>query len=153
MPSKKFFIVLAFIVLVFAGLGVWVGSHLNQQNPTGASEYSAVYLSTGDIYYGILSWFPQPHLTNVWFLQRSTDQNNQPQVGLTQLSRAFWGPVDEVYLNPKQIILWTKLRNDSQVLKAIQNSSALQVQSQPQQQVSSPASGSAPRGSSAPAPK
>ena len=132
MPSKKFLIITALIVLVFIGLGIWIGSNLRQQNPSGASEYSAVYLSTGDIYYGILFWFPQPRLKNVWFLQRGVDQNNQPQLSIGQLSRAFWGPVDEVYLNPKQIIFWTRLRNDSQVLQAIQNSGSLQPQSQPQ---------------------
>lgn len=132
MFSKKFLITaLAVIVLAFIGLGVWIGSNLRQPDPAGPSEYSAVYLSTGDIYYGILSWFPSPRLKNVWFLQKSVDQNNQPQLGIAPFNRAFWGPVDEVYLNPKQIIFWTRLRNDSQVLKAIQNPDALQPQAAP----------------------
>lgn len=140
MPSKKFLIVSVFIVLILIGLGIWVGSGLSQPNPSGPSEYSAVYLSTGDIYYGVFSWFPLPHLSKVWLLQRSVDQNNQTQLSIAPFNRAFWGPIDEVYLNPKQIIFWTKLRNDSQVLKAIQNPGSLQ----PQQQ--QPASSPAPTG-------
>lgn len=155
MPSKKFLIITALIVLLFIGLGIWVGSYLSSQqsNPSGPSEYSAVYLSTGDIYYGVLSWFPLPHLKNVWLLQRSVDQNNQQQLGIAPFNRAFWGPVDEIYLNPKQVIFWTRLRNDSQVLKAIQNPSALQQQPQAQQPVASPAPANTFRGPSAPPPK
>lgn len=153
MPSKRFLIISVLIFLILIGLGIWIGSNLSQPNPSGPSEYSAVYLSTGDIYYGILSWFPWPHLKNVWLLQRSVDQNNQPQLSIAPFSRAFWGPVDEVYLNPKQVIFWTRLRNDSQVLKAIQNPSALQQQPQAQQPASSAAPTSTFRGPSTQPPK
>ncbi|MBI4086284.1 MAG: hypothetical protein HY433_03550 [Candidatus Liptonbacteria bacterium] len=139
MLSKKFIIaLLAVIIVAFIGFGIWLGSYLSsrQPNPASASEYSAVYLSTGDIYYGILSWFPLPRLTNVWSLQRSGDQNN-PQIALVAFKNSLWGPVDEIRLNPKQIIFWTRLRNDSQVLKAIRNPDSLQPQAQ--QPAASPA--------------
>ena len=151
MLSKNFFIISGLVVLILIGLGIWIGSNLSQPNPTGPSEYSAVYLSTGDIYYGIFSWFPLPHLTNVWSLQRSADQNNQPQLSIAPFKQAFWGPVDEIYLNPKQIIFWTRLRNDSQVLKVLKNPNSLQSQSQ--QPASSPLPTSAPVVPSTPLPK
>ncbi len=128
MASKNFIIIAILVVLVLLGLGIWLGFSLNQSNSSGASPYSAVYLSTGDIYFGSLSWFPWPHLTNVLLLQRQVGQNNQPQLSIGQLSGAFWGPVDEVYLNPKQIIFWTRLRNDSQIVRVIQNPNLLQQQ-------------------------
>jgi len=142
LSSKNFLIIaLAVVILIFIGAGVWFGFYWSsrQPNPAGASEYSAVYLSTGEIYYGVLSWFPSPRLTNVWLLQRGVDQDNQPQLSIGAFNRSFWGPVDEVRLNPKQIIFWTRLRNDSQVLKLIQNPSTLQQQPQAQQPAASPA--------------
>lgn len=124
MFSKKIaFILIALVIVVVAVIalvGAWAAKTL-QLNPTGPSEYSAVYLSTGDIYFGKLDWFPKPRLTNVWFLQRTADAAGASQLGIVPFKNAFWGPVDKVYLNPTQIIFWTRLRNDSQVAKAFAN--------------------------------
>ncbi len=158
MISKKFILIGVLIVVVLITVGVWLGVSFIQQGTTaGPSRYSAVYLSTGEVYFGILSWFPQPHLSNVWFLQRSADQNNQPQVGIAPFKGTFWGPVDEIYLSSKQIIFWTRLRNDSQLIKAFDNPDSLRQAQQGQQQPQGqqfPPSGttSTSRGSSGPAP-
>lgn len=137
MLPKKLLIILILIVIVILVIGIWLGSSLlSAKNPAGPSEYSAVYLTTGDIYFGKLSWFPWPHLENVWFLQRSVNQQNQAQLGVAPFTSAFWKPIDEVYLNPKQIIFWTYLRNDSQLAQALANPAALQPVVQPQNQPS-----------------
>ncbi len=126
MLPKKLIIILAVAVVVVLGAGIWLGvKFLGSKDPTGPSEYSAVYLSTGDIYFGKLSWFPWLRMKNVWFLQSSVNQQNQPQLGLSALKNAFWGPVDEIYLNSKQVIFWTSLRNNSQLVQAFTNPSAL----------------------------
>ncbi|MBI4087632.1 MAG: hypothetical protein HY434_02270 [Candidatus Liptonbacteria bacterium] len=141
MLPKKILILLVAAVVVILAFGIWLGSLILREkkiNPAGSSQYSAVYLTTGDIYFGKLSWFPYPRLKNVWFLQRSVGQNNQVQLGIGQFNNAFWSPVDEVRLNPKQIILWATLRNDSQVIKVFDNPSLLQ-------QSSPSADGSAPQ--------
>ncbi len=140
MLPKKLIAVLVLIVLVVLIFGLWLGLKLmSPKNPAGPSEYSAVYLTTGDIYFGKLSWFPSLRLTNVWFLQRSVNQQNQAQLGLSALKNAFWGPVDEVHLNAKQVIFWTSLRNDSQLVQAFANPSSLQSSGQqlPSQQLPS----------------
>lgn len=135
MFSRKFFVAVT-AVLILVTAGVWLGVGLTgSRNSDSSSDYSAVYLTTGDIYYGKLSWFPSPRLTNVWLLQRGIDQNNQAQLSVTQFTKAFWGPVDEINLNSRTIVFWTKLRSDSQLVKAFENPNLLQ---QPgQQQVSS----------------
>ena len=125
-------IIAALIVLlglVLMGLGVWLGSLAfgsGSANPSGPSPYSAVYLSTGDIYYGKLSWFPSPHLTDVWLLQRQQDAQGQAQVAVEPFNSSFWGPVDEIDLNPRQIVFWTRLRNDSKLAQALSNPSLLE---------------------------
>ncbi len=125
MISKKLFFVLVLVVLVLLGLSVWLGSLVfktARPNPAGPSDYSAVYLMTGDIYYGKIHWFPRLHLTNVWVLQRPSEQNGQ--LGITRFAQAFWQPVDEVYLNSDQVVFWTRLRNDSQLLNYFNTSAA-----------------------------
>jgi hypothetical protein len=126
MLPKKILITLVLIVAVIVTLAFWLGSvFFAAKNPAAPSEYSAVYLSTGDIYFGKLSWFPWPHMKNVWYLQRGQDVQGQAQLGLVPLKNVFWGPIDEIYLNPKDVVFWTSLRNDSQVAQAFANPSAL----------------------------
>lgn len=128
--SKKIVIgVLAvFVVLVAAGVwaGLWLVSLSRPANPAGPSPYTAVYMTTGDVYFGKFSSFPKPRMTDVWFLQRSAGQDNQPQYGIVPFGNAFWGPVNEVNLNANQILFWASLRNDSQVVKVLQNPSSAQ---------------------------
>lgn len=127
--SKKISWLSIVLVIVVVLLGAWVGALMLGFVPsggaTGASPYAAVYLSTGDIYYGKLSWFPSPHLTDVWYLQKGTGANGA-QFGITPFTSAFWGPINEVYLNPNQIIFWTYLRNNSEIAQALSNPALLQ---------------------------
>lgn len=148
MFPKKFALtgILLIVVAVFIiiGIGVWLGSAISGgSSKVTASPYSAVYLSNGDMYFGSLSWFPKPRLSNVWLIQRTVDQNNQQQVGVAQFNKAFWAPMDEINLNPKEIVWWTRLQSNSELVKAMDNPSLLQQQ-QAQQP---PAATSTPRNS------
>lgn len=118
----------AVIVLVLLGLGIWLGTYLGGAQSGGDSKYSAVYMTTGDIYFGELSWFPTPHITNAWFLQRGTDAQNRPQVGVAPMTSVFWGPSNILNLNAKDIIFWTKIKADSQLAKAMDNPQLVQGQ-------------------------
>jgi hypothetical protein len=136
---KKILIILLIILVIVLGLGIWLGVKiLGRENPEAPSKYSAVYLQTGDIYFGELSWFPWPSLKNVWLIQRSVDQQNQVQLGIVPLKNSFWGPTDKIYLNPKQVVFWTNLRKDSQLVKVLENPNILNagagVQNQQMQQ-------------------
>ena len=121
---KKNLIILLVLVLVLLALGIAVG--MMMKGGEGASAYSAVYLTTGDIYFGKLSWFPHPHMTNVWLLQRGVDAQNQPQLGVTPFKNAVWAPTDEITFSEKQIIFWARLRSDSQVVQGFENPQSLQ---------------------------
>ena len=126
MNNKNLFLVFIIIVLVLVGVGVWLGVSLGRARGGGTSPYSAVYLTTGDIYFGKLFWLPKLRLTNVWFIQRNVDSFNQPQLGLAPFASAFWGPVDEIYLSPKQIVFWARLSKASDVVKVLDNPAFLQ---------------------------
>mgnify|MGYP001056881368 CR=1 FL=1 len=131
---KKVLIIILILLIIFLILGIWLGVKiLGRENPEAPSRYSAVYLQTGDIYFGELSWFPWPSLKNVWLIQRTVDQQNQIQLGVVPLKNSFWGPIDKIYLNPKQVVFWTNLRKDSQLIKALENPNILDFSGQNQQ--------------------
>lgn len=125
MKNKKviYLIVAVGAVVVVGVLAVvlWVGKE--KTNPA-ASEITAVYLTSGDIYFGKIDWFPWPRLKNVWYIQRGTDQKQQPQVGLAPFKGVFWTPIDEIYLNPKEIVFWTKIQAGTELAKALEDPEA-----------------------------
>lgn len=129
LKNKKLFIVLFVVVLVvLIGLGVWIGVAIvgsRTANPAAPSGYTAVYMTSGDIYFGKLHWFPKPYLTDALYVTRSTGQNGQTQLGLAAFTSSFWSPVGDIYFNPSQVLFTASLRNDSQIIAAIQNPALL----------------------------
>jgi hypothetical protein len=78
--------------------------------------YVAVYLATGDIYYGKMTCFPKFTLTDALFLQRGADGN----LGLQKLSDAFWKPKGPMVIERDQIVFWSELDPSSPVVSAIE---------------------------------
>ena len=134
--SKIVLFVIAVIVVIV--LAVWAGimiagNFMGAKSTNTVSPYSAVYLTSGDMYFGKLSWFPSPHLTDVWYLQRTQGQNGQVQVSVQPFTSVFWGPSNEISLNSKNILFTTRLMTSSQVVQAIENPQAAAAQQQGQQ--------------------
>lgn len=134
---KKLIIWGAVVVIVLVAAAVlyfsWSGNASSADFK--GSQFTAVYLSTGDIYFGKMSWFPTPRMTNVWFLQRGVDAKNQPQYGFAPFKGVFWTPIDEINFNPKDIIFWTKVKDGSQLAQALANPTTFQPQGGQQQPV------------------
>lgn len=102
------------IVLIVA-----LGGVLYWQKLGVDQTYSAVYLDTGDIYFGKLSRFPRMTLRDVWFLQKGADA--QQGFGLSKFEKAFWGPKDTMVINDEKVIWVTELKDESEVVRAIKN--------------------------------
>jgi hypothetical protein len=131
--SKKTIVSLIVLVVVLVVVGVFVGIKLaGSKDSASASEYSAVYLASGDLYFGKLSLFPTPRLKDVWVFQRGVDDKNNVQVGVVPFNSTIWGPMDELNLNPKEVIFWTRLRKDSQIVSYIENPQSREQQQAPQ---------------------
>lgn len=113
--SKVNSILLVLVVVLVVALG----GVLYWQKGGFEEKYSAVYLNTGDIYFGKLSRFPRMTLTDVWFLQKGSDA--QQGFGLSKFEKAFWGPEDEMTINDEIVIWVTELKADSEVVRAIKN--------------------------------
>ncbi len=129
LKNKKLLIVAFFVVLaILIGLGVWAVIEItgsNNTNPAGPSGYTAVYMISGDVYFGKLHSFPKPYLTDVLYITRNTGQNGQVQLGLASFKSVSWAPVGDIYFNPNQVLFTAPLRNDSQIVAAIQNPALL----------------------------
>ena len=83
--KKKTIIILAIAVILALALGALITfTLLNKSQDMKASKFTAVYMASGDIYFGRMDWFPWPRLTNVWYLQRGVDQKNQPQLAIME---------------------------------------------------------------------
>jgi hypothetical protein len=132
MMSKKLLIILIVVlIIVVAAAVVLVLKFMELKNPEAPSDYAAVYLQSGEIYFGKLRLFPLPTLKNVWYLQRGVNAQNEVQLGILPFKNALWGPIDKIYLNPKNIIWWTYLRNDSELAKNLSNPDLLKQLTQP----------------------
>lgn len=118
--NKILLVVVVVLIIALAGVVYWQVSKKSWDN----NDYWAVYLSTGDIYIGKLSYFPRLHLSDVWFFQETGDDSNPFTVA--KFSKAFWGPDDNLYLNEKQVIWKNKLSESSQVISYIKNSQTAQ---------------------------
>ena len=83
-------------------------------------NYWAVYLDTGDLYFGKLNYFPKLSLSDAYLLQRN-EQNQQNPFSVSKFSNAFWGPENKLYINKDNIVWKTKLKKDSQIVNFIKN--------------------------------
>lgn len=115
MHLTKFLIPGMVIVLVLAiGLG-FVFSKFSMFG--GAKpQYAAVYLTSGDLYFGKLSRFPKFSLDDAWFLQPGGEQGP----GLARFEDAAWKPAGSIHFNSENIAFWTLLAADSPVIQAIE---------------------------------
>jgi len=104
-------IVAALIVIIAVLVAVfWLPNNLLKPN------YYAVYLDTGDLYFGKLSHFPHLSLSNVWYLQRDSQGTS-----LTEFVKAPWGPEDKIEINRDRVVWTAKLSDLSQLIPYIEN--------------------------------
>lgn len=121
--SKLNKILLVIVVVLLIALGIVI----YWQKGGFEKPYWAVYLNTGDLYFGKLSSFPKLSLSGVLLLQRNP-QDAQNPLSLAEFKEVFWGPEDKIYLNNENIIWKTKLRKDSKIIEFIKNPPAQTVQ-------------------------
>lgn len=128
--NKILLVVVIVLLIALAGVVVW-------QTWFSSASYYAVYLKTGDLYFGQLSRFPSFGLSHVYLLQVNA-QDKQNPVNVQKFSNVFWGPEDFIKINRDEVAWYTKLKSDSQLVRLIETNPDLtaspsQSQGQPQQ--------------------
>jgi hypothetical protein len=137
--SKAPWIVLAVVVVVIIILGVLFRSKLFKAGGSASapaanvSAYQAVFLTNGQVYFGKLTDADSDYadLKDIYYLQVGPQQGSGPAAGqtgaqsaqsisLVKLGNELHGPVDEMHLNRAQILFYEDLKEDGQVVKAIE---------------------------------
>jgi len=124
--------VLVIVVVVMAavfGMSYFKGGSMMSFGGSSASNYQAVFLVNGQVYFGQLSGEGSQFmtLTDVYYLQVSQALQPAeegaaatPDVSLVKLGKELHGPTDEMRINRDQVLLIEDLKTDSNVVKAIE---------------------------------
>ncbi len=101
------------VVLAVALIGV-----VGWQLWGSGSPLYAVYLTTGDLYFGKLVRVPYFGLENVYLLQVNAANQENP-VSVQKFTNVFWGPEDFVKLNRDEVVWMTRVSDGSQLTQVI----------------------------------
>ena len=132
-PVAKILGILLIIVsvCVIAWFGTMAYSSLRADAAVKSSEYQAVFLTNGQVYFGKFSHVSSSYveLTKIFYLQvqqqvqpgSTTTNNSQQQVSLAKLGGELHGPEDEMFISRDQILFWENLKPSGKVSTAIAN--------------------------------
>jgi|SRR3989338_1585763 len=114
MMSKKNLVLLVVVVLIVAGVAFWANK-LNKDK-----DYSIVYLSTGEVYIGKLTTFPDLELRNSYILLIAKDPEdaNKNTFQLNPIKDALWAP-KAIHLIKDSIVFYGPLDPESQIAKTL----------------------------------
>lgn len=103
--------VVVVLAVALAGVVAW-------QVWGGESPLYAVYLRTGDLYFGKLVRAPYFGLTNVYLLQVNAANQENP-VSVQKFTNVFWSPEDFVKINRDEVVWMTRVSEESQLVQVI----------------------------------
>lgn len=112
--SKRNTIIVLVVVLVLLAVGLFV-----YKTKLG-NEYSIVYLSTGEVYIGKLTTFPDLQLKDTYILQitKDTTDPTKSNFQLNPISEALWAP-KELHLTEKNVIFYGPLLSTSKIAQTL----------------------------------
>jgi len=126
------------LILTIILLCVLVYTTLGNKSDSIKNPYSVVFLNTGDMYFGKISRFPRLALSDIWFLQVTTQEDQQSGFNLAKFSNAVFGPKDKMEINRENVVWISKLADDSQVVSFILQSKDPSFQQNVQPQATVP---------------
>ena len=111
--DKLIKVVVAVAVLVLIGIGVWYKTR-------GAEDYSVVYLSTGEVYVGKLSTFPELRLKDAYILVVTQDPADKTKNNfqLNPIKEALWAP-KYMRLVRENVVFYGPLLPESKIAKTL----------------------------------
>ena len=121
------------LVVVLVVLIAWYMMNGNSFTKSTKSDYQAVFLSNGQVYFGKVSKENAPTVVvkDIYYLQvqqqkvQPAESKNAaaetPQVQLVKLGNEIHGPMDEMRINHDQLLFVEDLKSDGKVVTAIKN--------------------------------
>jgi hypothetical protein len=121
---------LLFIVALLIASVVWLiysSSPASQSKYVDSTKLQAVFLNTGQVYFGNVTSFNKDYLvlTNVYYLQSSnsnassSSSSSNQNVSLVKLGCELHKPYDQMVVNTTEVTFWENLQTDGQVAKAV----------------------------------
>lgn len=117
------------LAVILVTLVIWQGFFTS-------SPIYAVYLKTGDLYFGKLVRFPSFGLRDVYTLSVN-QQDQQNPIRVQKFSNVFWGPGDFLKINRDEVVWMNKLSQESQLVQLVRTNPNL-VPQQTQQSLPAP---------------
>lgn len=112
--SKKNIVIVALVILVVMGVGFWV----NKANKNNV--YSVVYMTTGEVYVGKLTTFPDMRLSNGYILQVVKDETDETKSNFTlnPIKDALWAP-ETMHLIKDNVVFYGPLLATSKIAETL----------------------------------
>jgi len=109
------------VVLLAIIAGTLVYQQVGRASPKFPTDFQAVLLTTGQVYYGRLRGFgtAYPVLTDVFYVKSQMDSNTKQVTNILVRRGNEWHGPDRMYLNPGHIVVVEPVSPTSQVAKLI----------------------------------
>lgn len=121
MLKNKPLLINIILLAIIAFLAVYVFVFNKDINFEMKRSYYAVYLQTGDLYFGHLcKFFSKYTLTNVYLLQ--IDQKGGSS--LQKFEQSAFQPEDKITLNKENIVWVSKIKNESPLIPILEGKQA-----------------------------
>lgn len=114
--NRNFYVGIIVVLAAIIGLLAWL-QFGNKNN------YYAVYLTSGDLYFGRLETFPTFSMDNAYLLQVDP-KNTQNPYSLSSFSNAFWKPEGSIEFNRSNVLWMAKISAASPLSSLIANPSS-----------------------------
>ncbi|MFA5172784.1 MAG: hypothetical protein WC435_00035 [Candidatus Paceibacterota bacterium] len=109
--SNWIFWIFVLLAVVVGGLYFWMDGFRKQ--------YYAVYLRTGEIYFGQISYFPRMAMNDPLILQLTGDKENP--FSISRFKDSFWGPEGKIYLGGDNVVWKARIAEGSKMMEALKN--------------------------------
>jgi len=115
-------ILVLFVICVVVFVGVVIGFKKVQTFNSFSSEYAAVFIDNGQVYFGKVTNPKGTYviLTDVYYFSRSAgDNSNDSDISLIKLGSEVHGPSDKMQILRDHILFIEELEPNSRVVEAI----------------------------------
>ena len=114
MLNKKNLVIVIVLVIVVLAVGFL------QYRASRSNVYSVVYLTTGEVYVGKLTQFPDLQLTDGYILQVAKDATDATKTNfqLQPIDKALWAP-QSIHLVKENVVFYGSLLPTSKIAETI----------------------------------
>jgi len=113
-------LVIICVCVTIIALAIAASAYFQKGQPS--EQYSVVYLTSGEVYVGKLSYFPTMTITDAYLIQIVKDETDAAKTSfqLSPLSKTIWSP-EILRINQDQVIFSGPISETSQVMQTIKN--------------------------------